>query len=56
MHITNDIFQYIEDNSRENMDTLNYSTMAKDFYEKTLVYLSSTRHIHIHSPNMPVSK
>ena len=49
----NDIFQYIEDNSRENMDTLNYSTMAKDFYEKTLVYLSTTRHT---TPLSKVSK
>ena len=35
------IFQYIEDKSHINAVTIDYSRMAKDFYEKTLVYLST---------------
>ena len=35
------IFQYIEDKSHINAVTIDYSIMAKDFYEKTLVYLST---------------
>ena len=35
------IFQYIEDKSHINAVTIDYSIMAKDFYERTLVYLST---------------
>ena len=35
------IFQYIEDKSHINAVTIDYSRMAEDFYEKTLVYLST---------------
>ena len=35
------IFQYIEDKSHNNAVTIDYSKMANDFYEKTLVYLST---------------
>ena len=41
-NISRFLFQYIKDNSHENIGKMNYSIMAKDFYEKTLVYLSST--------------